>query len=439
MFVQGQCATFAPPNEARTRRLHRCEEGSPAWPVIKSFSRSAAGSEVRAEDVRPEHVLCGAVDHLLGAVLTRPDMALRDGFISDCLRAARVDGSVQRLRSARWAHALLRMARYHVAAGYLMSELRVAGEAGGLDAVGNDARCGEALGDAAGVVAALGGGAPPALAAEVHALCLLRALAAPPEAATVIVALATRQLRACGGTGAAAAAAAAAAARWRLALAPALAWLGGRWGEFLRRAGALPPGEPLFRAALHPLLPLARARLLAALNEAVPRALPFPVAAAERALAFTGGSRSALGGGEGGGGEGSGGGGGLTVEDEPPWFRAARFAAQLRVEVRLGGEGGGQPAAAEDLFSLLREWRAVPRAGAAGEAGERVRAAVAALALHFNKAAPLPARPEEAAAADVKLRVALCPLREDAFLGAAAGCSTAGGLEPFINAPLEAA
>jgi hypothetical protein len=421
----------------QTRIRHRCEEGTASFPVVKAFSRSAAGVEIRAPDVRPESVLLAVVDHLLGAVLRRGDMALRDGFIADRLRAARVDGSVQQLRSAGWAQALLRMARYHVAAGYLMSEVRAAGEAaGGLDAVSNDQRCGEALDNAAEVVGALaargGGGAPPpALAAEVHALRLLRALTAPGEVAAGIVRVTSKQLHACrcggggGGGGAPAAPAAAAFARWRLALAPALAWLGGRWGEFLRLAGGMPPGEPIFRAALHPLLPLARARLLAALNEAVPRALPFPLAAAERALAFTGGSRSAAGGRRSGGSEGA----PPHIEEEPPWFRAARFAVQLRVEVR--GEGGA-PTTADGLFALLREWLA------AGEgASERTRAAVAALALHFNKAAPLPLRPEEAAGADLKLRVALCPLREDAFLGSAAGAASAAALESAINAPLE--
>ena len=455
--MQGQCATFAPLEEARSRRLHRCEEeGSAAWPVVKAFSRSAAGRALRAEELRPEPVLCAAVDHLLGPVLLRNDMALRDGFIADCLRAARADGAVQRLCSARWAHALLRMARYHVAAGYLMSEVRVTGEAGGLDPIANDARCGEALGDAAGVVGALAaraGAAPPAaLVAEVHALRLLRALAAPPEVVAGIVGAATAQLRACrgaaaGGGGGGGEAHARAVARWRLALAPALAWQGGRWGELLRLAGAFPAEEPILRAALHPLLPLARARLLAALNEAVPKALPFPLAAVERALAFSGGSRSALGaGGSGGGGSGGGGGGGGDsgntgaphAEEEPSWFRAARFAVQLRVEVRLASEGegaAGPPATASDLFRLLGEWRGAA-GGADGEAAGRVREGVAAIALHFNKAAPLPARPEEAAAADLKLRVALCPLREDAFLGGAAGCASVAALEKIVNAPV---
>jgi hypothetical protein len=427
--IVGTCATFAPAHEERVRARHRCEEGAV---LVKAFSRSAAGVALRAEDVRPEPVLCRAVDHLLGAVLRRADMGLRDGYIADCLRAARADATVQRICSARWAHALLRMARYHVAVGYLMCELRVVGEAavGGLDAVANDCRAGEALGDAAAAVGALtaraaaaargGGGegtsALAALVAEVHALRLLRALAAPPAVAARILCEASAQLHACGGGGGA-------RARWRLALAPALAWLGGRWGEFLRLAGAVPGGEPLLRAALHPLLPLARARLLAALNDAVPRALPFPLAAAARALAFSDGSRAAPGAG----------GAGAAAEEEPAWFRAARFAAQLRVEVRLGGGSDGRPATAEDLLALLRAWLAP----AGGSPDTAAQADVDAITLHFNKAAPLPARPEEAAFADVRLRVALLPLREDAFLGAAAGCVSAAALGDAINAPME--
>ena len=100
----------------------------------------------------------------------------------------------------------------------------------------------------------------------------------------------------------------------------------------------------------------------------------------------------------------------------------------------MGKEGGeaAPPATAEVLFELLRAWREGSPATSAATA-----ARVASLSLHFNKAAPLPAVPEAAAGApggDLKLRVALTPLREDAFLGAAAGCSSAAALEAVINA-----
>jgi hypothetical protein len=429
MPLAGTCLFFCPEREREERLLHRhlhaiLERDTAALPLLKCYSRSAAGKEILASSVRPEAVLCGVVDHLLSAaVLCSPGVDPFDGFVADRLRAVRCDGCVQDLRSLAWGGALVRQVRYHLGMGYFLGGLGPQAEGGGaLDAHTNSERTGEALGVARGVLLSLleeaeggGGGAAAAAAAEGAAGARLRALAlevhgyalvqalSQPAAVKALLAQAAPLLRAAPGS---------AREAWGALLPPCMAWLGGRWSQFIRLLEALPcaPAPVLFaRCALHRLLPLARANLLQALNDAlgVPRQALLPVPALQVALGFRGG--------------GGGGGGG-----EPAWFQTARFLVQLGMEVREGGDGGARCPLGR-LGELLR--------GAAAAGG---REEVVALTAVLSKASPLQclgqgpaAVPREAA---LKAQAALAPLREDAFLPlAAAGAPSVGALLDLIN------
>ena len=446
-MLQGTCPLFCPAAEAAERRLHALEQRPPRFPPVKCFSRSYAGSAVLAAECRPEPVLCAVVAHLLGAVLGHPELGPLDGLVADRLRAVRADGFVQGLRSLAWCGALVRQVRYHLAAAYFLggaplgggggsssSAAAAAAEGSGLDAHANGERLGEALGMARSALAELlqaggggGGGereAAAALALEVQGYALVLALGAQQAGAARGVLAQGAQL--------ARRAPAPARAAWRSLLAPCLAWLGGRWPDFLRLVAALPRGcaeqqrqQPaLFfsRCALHRLLPLARAQLLAALNEALgtpARPPTLPLAALTGVLRLTSGGGGGL-------GEGAGVGAGAGGEGEPAWFRAARFAAQLGLQVLQGGSGA--PCAASSLFELRRAW-------AGGEAG--AEAAVGALGVVLNKSLRL-ALGGSGSSSDEALRalVALAPLREDFdfFPASACGARSPGALADLISA-----
>jgi uncharacterized membrane protein YgcG len=470
--LRGTCQQFCSASEASTRRLHALEQRPPAFPPVKCFSRSSAGSVVLPEECRPEPVLCAAVAHLLRAVLAHPELALQDGLVADRLRAVRGDGFVQGLRSLAWCAALARQVRYHLAAAYFLGGEVLGGGAlgggstasGSLSAHENGERLSEALGMARGALAALleaeaeaqqqeGRAAAEALALEVLGYALVLALP-QPVAVRGILAQAAPLARS---------APAPARAAWRCVVGPCMAWLGGRWPEFLRLVAALggacaaeaaapapAPSPALFfaRCALHRLVPLARAQLLAAVNDALgtpARPPTLPLAAVTAALhCGCGGGSAALGSGasggaiggagsscvSGGSGSGSSGGG----QGEPAWFRAARFAAQLGLSVveavPSGGAcaGGSVPCPAGRLFELRVAW-------GRGDAG--APEAVGALGVVLNKATRLalggsPCSSEDA----LRAAVALTPLREDAdfFPLGACGARTVGALVDLINA-----
>jgi hypothetical protein len=457
-MLQGTCAHFCPAAEAGERRLHALEQRPPRFPPVKCFSRSYAGSAVLAAECRPEPVLCAVVAHLLGAVLAHPELGPLDGLVADRLRAVRADGFVQGLRSLAWCGALVRQVRYHLAAAYFLGGAPLGGggggaaaaaEGSGLDAHANSERLGEALGMARSALAELllagggggggseGGAAAAALALEVQGYALVLALGAQQAGAARGVLAQGAQL--------ARSAPAPARAAWRSVLAPCLAWLGGRWPDFLRLVAALPRGggagqqQPaLFfaRCALHRLLPLARAQLLAALNEALgtparPPTLPLSVLTGVLRLGSGGGgglgegATGSAGQGAGAGAGASSGGGG---EGEPAWFRAARFAAQLGLQVVQGG-GSAAPCGAGSLFELRRAW-------AAGEAG--AQPAAGSLGVVLNKSQRLALGGGGGGGGDEALRalVALAPLREDAdfFPASACGARSPGALADLISA-----
>jgi hypothetical protein len=199
-------------------------------------------------------------------------------------------------------------------------------------------------------------------------------------------------------------------------------------------AGQQQPALFFARCALHRLLPLARAQLLAALNEALgtpARPPTLPLAALTGVLRLGSGGGGGLGeGATGSAGQGAGAGAGASGggggEGEPAWFRAARFAAQLGLQVVQGGSGA--PCAASSLIELRRAW-------AGGEAG--AEAAAGALGVVLNKSLRL-ALGGSGSSSDEALRalVALAPLREDAefFPASACGARSPGALADLISA-----
>jgi hypothetical protein len=451
MSIRGTCADFCPAAERAERlrcgRVHALEQGA-GFPLVKCFARSAAGRTTAAAECRPEAVLCAVVAHLLGGVLRHPALPLGDDFVADRLRAVRADGFVQGLRSLPWCEALVRQVRYHLAVGYLLGGLSLgAGSGSALDLHSNAERTGEALGMARGALDALlrdgGGGAGAgaggagqeralALALEVQGYALVLALGPTQQPGAVQSALAQ-------GAALARAAPPAARAAWRSVLLPCLAWVGGRWPEFLRGAAALAPGvggrapAALFaRCALHRLLPHARHHLLQALNDALgtPAQPPtLPLAALGAALGFR----------DGGAARGAGGAAAAEAA-EPAWFRAARFAAQLGLEVREGAA----PCPASRLFELRQAWEGAARGEEEG--GGSAQASVRALGCVLNKATRLHVAAgagsggggegsERAREQALRAHVALAPLREDEGVlpEHACGARTAAPLAELIQ------
>ncbi|XP_077183465.1 SAC3 domain-containing protein 1 [Paroedura picta] len=121
----GTCLEMCPAGElARRRRqgrLHVLERGPPEQ-AVKEYSRPAAGKErPRPEELRPPPVLLATVRHLLGeAARGRPDVSAAEqcAFVSDRLRAVRLDLTVQRVSGRPCAAVLERSLVYLLRAGH---------------------------------------------------------------------------------------------------------------------------------------------------------------------------------------------------------------------------------------------------------------------------------------------------------------------------------
>lgn len=125
-FPVGTCQAMCPPAERARRerqgRLHRLEEEDGA---VKEYSRPAAGKpRPLPEELRPPAVLLATVRHLLGCVESQAATAVAPAegydFITDRLRAVRLDAALQGLRGAPYATLLERVAAYLLHAGYCL-------------------------------------------------------------------------------------------------------------------------------------------------------------------------------------------------------------------------------------------------------------------------------------------------------------------------------
>ncbi|XP_060108764.1 SAC3 domain-containing protein 1 [Heteronotia binoei] len=121
----GTCQEMCPAGELvrrrRQKRLHILELGPPEQ-AVKEYSRPAAGKECpRPEELRPPPVLLATVRHLLGeAARRRPDVSAAEqcAFITDRLRAVRLDLTVQRVSGLACAAVLERSLVYLLRAGH---------------------------------------------------------------------------------------------------------------------------------------------------------------------------------------------------------------------------------------------------------------------------------------------------------------------------------
>ncbi|KAL8183923.1 UNVERIFIED_CONTAM: hypothetical protein K2H54_001401 [Gekko kuhli] len=121
----GTCQEMCPAGELALRRrqgrLHALERGPPEQ-AVKEYSRPAAGKESpRPEELRPPPVLLATVRHLLSkASRRRPDVSVAEqcAFVTDRLRAVRLDLTVQRASGLPCAAVLERSLVYLLRAGH---------------------------------------------------------------------------------------------------------------------------------------------------------------------------------------------------------------------------------------------------------------------------------------------------------------------------------
>ncbi|XP_064111372.1 uncharacterized protein LOC135218854 [Macrobrachium nipponense] len=96
--------------------------------MVKEFSRSAAGHEIKPSDIRPLPVLAKTVKYLLTNSCCRTDVSwvLIYQFVSDRLRAVRQDLCVQGVRNLDCIKLHLASVRFHVYSHYRMCENELA-------------------------------------------------------------------------------------------------------------------------------------------------------------------------------------------------------------------------------------------------------------------------------------------------------------------------
>jgi hypothetical protein len=313
------------------------------WPLVKWYSRSAAGVTVSACDVRPASVLVRVVEHLLSKVVSRKGWRVAASFVTDRLRSTRVDAYIQELAGGMWARALVAQLRFHAALSFALS-------AGGDDETGkedaafllreNGARAHEAGDDAWTALldearlearskrdaVQSDGASALALILEVQTLRVALAVASSPSASASAGMSVTHLLAAAAHLARSAMRldgdAKEAAALYFATVKAAAAWSSCRWKEFLARASSLPRGQSrrsiraanLARCVLSRCFHHARCELIRAFNDAVPARLSFPASALASLLHVSQEDIS---------------GRGLSAH-----YRAARFSVQLGIGLR---------------------------------------------------------------------------------------------------------
>lgn len=324
--IEGTCASMCPAAEVAQRTaagtLHPCEGGG--RPLVKSYSRSAAGEQVSPPSaLRPESVLTATVAYLLADVLPHFTLGESYWFIADRLRAVRKDARQQEIHTLGVLSALRSMARFHAGAAYLCCGVMNDGSSGGggggggsYNPVLNDAMLVDTISHAAQVTAALlvvpspssspssssspasasaharGAAAARSVFSELLALKLSLAMADAAETTALLRTYSRAPWRGAAGDDRRALLSTDPLLRSVAAL--AAAWRSGQWGAFLQQAAALGDvagsrpgagavddkaagGRIAVRCIIHRYLPLARARLLRDWATAVPSRLSVPV------------------------------------------------------------------------------------------------------------------------------------------------------------------
>ncbi|XP_069172380.1 uncharacterized protein [Procambarus clarkii] len=137
-FLVGACLGMCPYAEVRLRQrenlVHPLEMAVDSnggrlnyvqpRAMVKEFSRSAAGHEIKASDIRPLPVLIKTMKYLLTSVCQRQDVswAVVYQFISDRLRAVRQDLCVQGLKNFTCIQLYLAAVRFYTYAHYRTCE-----------------------------------------------------------------------------------------------------------------------------------------------------------------------------------------------------------------------------------------------------------------------------------------------------------------------------
>jgi hypothetical protein len=344
--IEGICFDFCPRDEALQRAssggVSALEDVTPGseWPIVKWYSRSAAGVTVSACDVRPAGVLVRVVEHLLSKVVSRKGWRVAASFVTDRLRSTRVDAYIQELAGGMWARALVAQLRFHAALSFAL--LAGGGESGKEEAAfllrensvraseaGDDAWTAlltEAKSEARHKAVQSDGVSALALILEVQTLRLALAVASSPSASasagmsvTQLLAAAAHLARAAMRTDGDAREA---AALYLATVKAAAAWSSCRWKDFLARASSLPSGQcqrniraaNLARCVLSRCFPHARCELIRAFNDAVPARLTFPASALASLLHVSQEDNSGCG--------------------HTAHFRAARYSVQLGIGLR---------------------------------------------------------------------------------------------------------
>ncbi|XP_069943756.1 SAC3 domain-containing protein 1 isoform X3 [Cherax quadricarinatus] len=137
-FMVGTCLGMCPYAEVRLRQRERLihplemavnSNGNQLNYVqpramVKEFSRSAAGTEIKASDIRPVPVLVKTMKYLLTTVCLREDVswALVYQFVSDRLRAIQQDLCVQGIKNTTCIHLYQAAVRFYAYAHYRTCE-----------------------------------------------------------------------------------------------------------------------------------------------------------------------------------------------------------------------------------------------------------------------------------------------------------------------------
>ncbi|CAG5011440.1 unnamed protein product [Parnassius apollo] len=126
--IKGTCYQMCPQDETILREraglVHLLEVSGPKRQLVKSYSRSAADSNMAIPRIlRPFSVLKQTIEHLLLSVTQRNDVSLPClyDFLNDRLRAIRQDMTIQRLPPDECIQLLEPMIRFHVYFGYRLS------------------------------------------------------------------------------------------------------------------------------------------------------------------------------------------------------------------------------------------------------------------------------------------------------------------------------
>ncbi|XP_044259475.1 SAC3 domain-containing protein 1 [Tribolium madens] len=137
-YIKGTCTEMCPSEEIKMREREKLLHVLEMVPgtektkhpkaskvhMVKSFSRSAAGKQIKPETLRPPHILLKTVKYLLCDVIHTKRLPWHSvyDFITDRLMAVRQDLVVQNVSKAESITILQPIVRFHAYAAYRLCE-----------------------------------------------------------------------------------------------------------------------------------------------------------------------------------------------------------------------------------------------------------------------------------------------------------------------------